>query len=233
MNTYYVYQYLRDDNTPYYIGKGKDKRAWIPHQRKNGAQLKPKDNSKIQLISQNLTEKEAFDLETKLIQHYKLKSEGGMLVNLTYGGEGRTPGQELRDLLSKKLKGKKKPPRTAQHTENQAATMRGRPNPKTSLGLKKYYASNPDRREIIKRQGIATSKWRKANRDKVSKYSLEAWKTKYTKNYQYYKKVIGLINQDNLNNYQIHKLTRFDWITIDRLRKRNHQIFTLFPELLY
>ena len=233
MNTYYVYQYLRDDNTPYYIGKGKDKRAWKSHKRKNGAQLKPRDNSKIKIISQNLTEKEAFDLETKLIQQYKLKSEGGILVNLTYGGEGRTPGKWLRRLISKRLLGKKKSPRTAEHTENQAATMRGKPNPKTALGLKKYYASNPDRSNILKRVSQSVSKWRKANLKKVKELSLKAWKTKYTKKYINYKQVIELIKSNNYNNNQIHNITKFDCITISKLRKKTHSIYKVFPELIY
>jgi len=101
MNIYYVYQYIREDQTPYYIGKGKDDRAWKSHRRSSGAEIKPKDNTRIQLLTENLTEQEAWDLEIELIAKYGLKSAGGILVNMTSGGEGGTPSQELREHWSK------------------------------------------------------------------------------------------------------------------------------------
>ena len=42
---FYIYAYLRDDLTPYYIGKGSKKRAWKSHTRINGTNLLPKDCS--------------------------------------------------------------------------------------------------------------------------------------------------------------------------------------------
>jgi hypothetical protein len=82
---YYVYQYLRENGTPYYIGKGKGKRAYsncrtIP---------KPKDKTKIQVLAKGLLEREAFILEIKLIAHYgRIDLGTGILRNKTDGGEG-------------------------------------------------------------------------------------------------------------------------------------------------
>lgn len=105
MNIYYVYQYLRDDATPYYIGKGKHNRAWVSHRRSNGAELKPSDPNRICIIQENLTEEEAFNLEVVLIAKYGLKSEGGLLVNLLYGGQGYSPSPEMKKLHSERMKG--------------------------------------------------------------------------------------------------------------------------------
>jgi hypothetical protein len=81
---YYVYQYLRSDLTPYYIGKGKGSRMTVKH-RCN----KPKDKNLIQIIANNLSENEALLLEQKLITYYGRKDLGtGILRNLTEGGEG-------------------------------------------------------------------------------------------------------------------------------------------------
>ncbi|HET8688708.1 MAG TPA: hypothetical protein VFM18_18995 [Methanosarcina sp.] len=52
MNIYYVYAYLRKDNTPYYIGKGKNGRAYQNHI----THRPPKDKSKIVFLETNLTE---------------------------------------------------------------------------------------------------------------------------------------------------------------------------------
>jgi len=82
---YYVYWYLREDNTPYYIGKGKNDRAWsIAHL----VEL-PSDCSKIQILAHRLDENEAYTLEIKLISYYgRADISSGILQNKTAGGPG-------------------------------------------------------------------------------------------------------------------------------------------------
>ncbi len=83
---FYVYLYLRDDGTPYYVGKGKDGRAW----NRSGRVVKPPVNEdRIQIVQHQLTEQQAFDLEIELVAEYGRLDEGtGILRNGTDGGEG-------------------------------------------------------------------------------------------------------------------------------------------------
>lgn len=84
-NIYYVYQYLREDGTPYYIGKGSKNRAYS-HCR---TVPRPKDTNLIKFIATNLEESEAYKLEEELIQKYgRLNNGTGILRNLTDGGSG-------------------------------------------------------------------------------------------------------------------------------------------------
>jgi hypothetical protein len=83
---YYTYAYLREDRTPYYIGKGSGKRAY----KKGPDEIrKPKDKNRIIILKKNLTEEESFKHEIYMIAVFGRKDLGtGILRNKTDGGDG-------------------------------------------------------------------------------------------------------------------------------------------------
>lgn len=84
---FYVYAYLRDDGSPYYIGKGKNRRGFS-HQSREKFKT-PLDNSKIVILEANLTELGAWALERRMIAWYGRQDIcTGILRNETDGGEG-------------------------------------------------------------------------------------------------------------------------------------------------
>ena len=110
MKKYYTYAYLREDKTPYYIGKGSGNRAY---RRTKKCTKPPKDKSRIILLKQNLTEEEAFKHEVYMIAIFGRKDLGtGILHNRTNGGDnppswlGKTHSIETKKKLSKINKGK-------------------------------------------------------------------------------------------------------------------------------
>ena len=142
---FYTYAYLREDDSPYYIGKGSGNRAWRSDMRKGCG--KPKDKSRIIILEEFELEADAFEHERYMIALLGRKDNGtGILRNLTNGGEGVSghtfkqssafcekqserlsgvPKSEAhKSKISKALKGKKQ---TAEHNLAISRGKKGKP----------------------------------------------------------------------------------------------------------
>ena len=101
---YYTYAYLREDGTPYYIGKGKGNRLY----KKGSRVFAPPPKNRIIFLKENLTEQEAFKHEIYMIAVFGRKDLGtGILHNKTDGGDG-TSGHKMSEICRNKLSNLKK-----------------------------------------------------------------------------------------------------------------------------
>ena len=104
---YYTYAYLREDKTPYYIGKGNGGRIY---KKGTGEVNPPKDKSRIIYLKQNLTEEEAFKHEIYMIDVFgRIDLGTGILRNKTDGGEGTSgvvKSEETRKKISEAGRGR-------------------------------------------------------------------------------------------------------------------------------
>ena len=94
---YYTYAFLREDGTPYYIGKGSGMRMYSKCSRTIG--MPPRE--RIIKLKQNLTEEQAFAHEKYLIAILP------NLYNLTEGGEGASghkKSDEFKQLQSERMR---------------------------------------------------------------------------------------------------------------------------------
>jgi len=142
-NDFYTYAYLREDGTPYYVGKGRGRRAF----RKERRAIKTPPKERILFLKTGLTEKEAFKHEVYMIAVYGRKNNGtGMLWNFTDGGEGasgvrvseqtkekmseshtgKLKSPEHRANIGKANQGKKRDPLSPEHKEKLSLALKGR-----------------------------------------------------------------------------------------------------------
>ena len=115
---FYVYKHIRkDNNTCFYVGKGKGRRMYVPKRNKHFNRIRKKYGCYVVKIKENLTEKEAFALEREIIEDYVFVFGYGInidgyrdydheyLTNCTWGGEG-VSGYTHSEETKEKMKGR-------------------------------------------------------------------------------------------------------------------------------
>ena len=111
MNNFYVYFHINPvKNSIFYVGKGKDDRAYDKTGRnRHWTNTVNKYGFIIDIAHDNLTESDAFDLEAFYIKKIGRRDLGtGILVNLTDGYEGHSnPSEEARIKIGQVHKGPK------------------------------------------------------------------------------------------------------------------------------
>ena len=161
---YYTYAYLRKNRTPYYIGKGTGDRSYVPHKRKNGIDFKPKNKNQILILKKFDNEKDAYLHEEYLIFLYGLKINGGLLINMTNGGDG---GGHIKYSLEEREEAyyKKYKERRDRYKERERDLERKRREENRDYyneKSKEYYAKNKEK-NLEKRR-----KYRENNREKIN-----------------------------------------------------------------
>lgn len=101
---YYIYEwYIVPTNEVFYVGKGKGKRYKTTSKRnKFFTDMYNTHECAVRIIQDNLTEKDAFELEKYWIKHYR-ENTNYRLTNITDGGDGASgynPPEDVRQRMS-------------------------------------------------------------------------------------------------------------------------------------
>lgn len=178
---YYVYAYLNKNNIPYYIGKGKNRRAFVKHRVHV-----PSDYTKIVFLEKNLSEIGALACERRMIRWYgRADLKTGILLNR--GGSGgflwtkeqrlAITGRKVSEATKSKLRAANLGKKASQETREKLSKMR--------LGKKQAKCTEQGRANIKKSNqgknvGRILSEETKA---KIKKSNKDTWARKMLTRY--------------------------------------------------
>ena len=134
---YCVYTHLRPNDSIFYVGKGVPSRPYNKNKRNYLWKQEVINNGgfTVNIVKNNLTEQEAFNLEIRLIK--KLRQANISLVNLTNGGDGFKElfiTEELKKRFKESKTGKNNPMYGKPITEEHRAKLKLRKPNKPWLG---------------------------------------------------------------------------------------------------
>jgi len=159
--------YLREDGTPYYVGKGTLRRAFNEN---HNVAIPPKDRI---ILEPHTSEDDAFFAEKFLIAYYgRIDLGTGCLRNLTDGGEGAAGircSEEKRRKISAAHRGRKKSEETCR---KMSESRKGKPQPHmigNQFGKNAKHARPKDMRGLqLGRGWWKGKKFSEASRKKMS-----------------------------------------------------------------
>ncbi len=95
-NKFYVYgHYVPGSDTPFYIGKGSNNRAWNKTQRTSKWKEISSTGYEVKILQDGLNEMDAWILEASLITEYgKICDNTGILINTRSGGIQANPKEK-------------------------------------------------------------------------------------------------------------------------------------------
>lgn len=142
-NDFYTYAFLREDRTPYYVGKGCGRRAYRTNL----------PNDRVLILKRNLTEDEAWKHETYMIFVFGRKDIGtGILRNLSDGGSGGSSGcvrsKETRRKMALAKKGDNNPMKRPSVKAKVSKALTGKKNPEHSKRMTGRKATEETRKKM-------------------------------------------------------------------------------------
>lgn len=169
---YYVYLWLREDRTPYYVGKGKKYRAYQKHII--GC---PPPKDRVIIVKEFEDEDESYFFEEWLIQVYGRKIEGGILLNTSIGGRKRN--SRVRTELEFKKRQKKTVKKYQQSSKGKETYKKWVVENKERVKeiKKKYYDENREKlnekRRGCEKKSAANKIYREKNKERISQVQKE------------------------------------------------------------
>jgi len=214
---YYTYAYLREDKTPYYIGKGNGNRAY---RRRYKGIKPPKDKSRIIVLKQNLTEEEAFRHEVYMIAVFGRKDLGtGILHNRTNGGEGSSGA-----IRSDEWKRKQRERTRSEETRKKISESNKNPSKETrkKMSEAKKNISDETRKKISERNKNPSEETRRKKSDSQLKYNYKIYSIEESKIYE----------TNNLNAFCKDKmLYRSNIMNTLNGKRKQHKGFVLLEQV--